>query len=200
MKKLLLSGFEPFLQFPINPTEQIIKSLDGEHIGDYVIKGILLPVDFGNSSKLLIEEMEKEKTDAVVSIGLAGGRNCITPERVAINCRDGAEDNEGNQYQDAPIIEGGPAAYFSTLPIRKIVNVLKENHIPAEISNSAGTYLCNDIMYSVLYYLEKNQIDIPAGFIHVPANHKLAAQSKRPLPSWSDQDLTHAIRLAIQCL
>lgn len=200
MKKLLLTGFEPFLQFPINPTENIVKQLDGETIGEYVVKGVLLPVDFEKSPVKLLEAIEAEKPDAVVSLGLAGGRNCITPERVAINCRDGAADNNGVQYEDSPISEDGPAAYFSKLPIRKIVEALKEKELPASISNTAGLYLCNNVMYTALQYYEKNNLDIPSGFIHVPASHKLAAASKQSIPSWSDEDLVKGIRLAISCL
>ena len=200
MKKLLLTGFEPFLDNPINPTETLIMALHGVKIGNFKITGVLLPVDFEEAPKRLIETIDEETPDAVISLGLATGRTCITPERVAINCRSGEPDNRGKRYEDAWIIEDGPAAYFSKLPIRRIVECLKENHLPAEISNTAGTYLCNNVMYTGLHHLATKGIDIPSGFIHIPASHELASKKSKPIPSWSMDDLEKGIRIAIECL
>ncbi len=108
MKKLLLTGFEPFLGFPINPTEKIVSALSGQSIGNNKIFGLLLPVDYSLSSKIILEKIKELNPDVVVSLGLAAGRNSITPERIAINCRDGAADNNGVVLEDAPIIEDGP--------------------------------------------------------------------------------------------
>ena len=196
----MLTGFEPFLGMPINPTERIVNSLDGETIGGYQIKSILLPVDFEKAPAALLEAFHQVNPDAVVSLGLAAGRDAITPERIAINIRDGAPDNNGVALEDAPIQEDGRDGYFSRLPIRKIVNKLKENGFPANISNSAGTYLCNNVMYTMLHHIEKEQVGIPAGFIHVPASHDLAVEGKKRMPSWSQRDLEAAIRLAVECL
>ncbi|OCA82426.1 pyroglutamyl-peptidase I [Bacillus sp. FJAT-27225] len=200
MKKLLLTGFEPFLGFPINPTERIVSALNGQTIGDYKIVGLLLPVDFSSAPNRIVEEVRGLGPDAVISLGLAAGRNALTPERIAINCRDGAPDNKGVALEDAPIAEGGPDGYFSSLPIRTMVNVLKENGYPAEISNSAGTYLCNNVMYSVLHELTVSGRTIPAGFIHIPASHELAISGKKAMPSWSESDLLEAVKIAINCL
>lgn len=199
MKKLLLTGFVPFLDFPVNPTEEIVKSLDGETINGYQIISKILPVDFQQSEKEIIQHYEEIKPDAVVSLGLAGGRQHITPERIAINCKDGAPDNNGVICEDEPISNDGPAGYFSTLPIRAMVNSLKEHGYPAKISNTAGTYLCNNVMYAVLQKIEKEQTPIPAGFIHIPASHELAIQLKNS-PSWSQRDLTEAIRICLRTL
>ncbi|MBS4175437.1 pyroglutamyl-peptidase I [Bacillus sp. FJAT-49736] len=198
MKKLLLTGFEPFLGFPINPTEAIVKSLDKKCIGQYEIESLLLPVDFLESAKILIERLKMLNPDAVVSLGLAAGRNSITPERVAINCQDGEPDNNGVIREDALICEDGPDAYFSTLPIRKMVQTLNQRGYPASISNSAGTYLCNNIMYSLLHELKQSGRNIPAGFIHIPASHELVTQSKKRIPSWSQNDLEKAISIIIE--
>jgi pyroglutamyl-peptidase len=190
MKKLLLTGFEPFLGFPINPTEAIVKELDGQEIGGYRVHGLLLPVDYETAGPKILLEIADVQPDAVIALGLAAGRTSITPERIAINCRDGEADNSGVALQDAPIVENGPDGYFSTLPIRKMVEVLNESGYPARISNSAGTYLCNNIMYTVLH----SAGDIKnAGFVHIPASHELAAASKREMASWSQTDLTAAI-------
>lgn len=201
MKKLLLTGFVPFLDFPVNPTEEIVKSLDGTTVGDYRIISKVLPVDFQQSEKEILAHYTEIQPDAVVSLGLAAGRSHITPERIAINCKDGAPDNNGVTCEDEPINENGPDGYFSTLPIRAMVNHLKENGYPAKISNTAGTYLCNNVMYATLHKIaeEQKQAQIKAGFIHIPASHDLAIRLKNS-PSWSQRDLTVAIRLALLTL
>jgi pyroglutamyl-peptidase len=198
MKKLLLTGFEPFLEFPINPTTEIANTLNGEVIGDYAIIGEILSVDFHQSGNQLLELIKKHQPDAIVSLGLAGGRNCITPERIAINCNDGPVDNKGHKPNGEKIFAEGPDAYFTKLPIYEMVEKLKETGLPAKISNTAGTYLCNNVMYHGLHYVEQHQLDIPAGFIHIPASHALAVA--KPMPSWSQADLLHAIKLALTCL
>ncbi|WP_047984482.1 pyroglutamyl-peptidase I [Ornithinibacillus californiensis] len=198
MKKLLLTGFEPFLEFPINPTTEIATILNGETIGDYEVVGEILSVDFHKSGIQLLELIEKHNPDAVVSLGLAGGRNCITPERIAINCNDGPVDNNGHKPNGEKIFEDGPDGYFSKLPIYEIVSALKEAGYPAKISNTAGAYLCNNVMYHGLHYQSLNNLDLPSGFIHIPASHALAI--KKNMPSWSQHDLTEAIRLALTCL
>lgn len=201
MKKLLLTGFVPFLDFPVNPTEEIVKSLDGTTIGDYQIISKVLPVDFQQSEQEILRHYTDIQPDAVVSLGLAAGRAHITPERIAINCKDGAPDNNGVTCEDEHINENGPDGYFSSLPIRAMVNHLKENGYPAKISNTAGTYLCNNVMYATLHRIaeEGKQDQVKAGFIHIPASHDLAVKLNNS-PSWSQRDLTKAIRLAIQTL
>jgi len=198
MKTLLLTGFEPFLEFPINPTEQIVKQLDGLTVGEYQIKGLLLPVTYEEAGQRVLDAIKQVHPDAVISLGLAGGRASITPERIAINCRDGAPDNNGVVLNDAPIYEDGPDGYFSKLPIRKFVETLKENGYPAEISNTAGTYLCNNVMYTVLHALKDEPV--PSGFVHIPASHELAVKQKKTIPSWSSHDLLEAVKLMIHVL
>ncbi|MCM3602125.1 pyroglutamyl-peptidase I [Robertmurraya korlensis] len=200
MKKLLLTGFEPFLNHPINPTEEIVLRLDGEQIGEYEVKGVLLPVDFEKAPVAILEAVREFAPDAVLSLGLAAGRTEITPERIAINCRDGAADNSGRALVDSQIVENGADGYFSTLPIRMLVDALNEKGYPASISNSAGTYLCNNVMYSVLHELKKKQVNIPAGFVHVPASHELVIDEKKAMPSWSSRDLLEAVKMMIKTL
>lgn len=199
MKKILLTGFEPFLDYKINPTMTVAKELDGKTIEDYEIESFILPVDFNQSEKLLIEKMEQLKPDIVVSLGLAAGRYKITPERIAINVKDGDRDNNGFAPLDQLINSDGPDAYFSTLPVRSIINKLIENGFPAEISNTAGTYLCNNIMYSVLNYIKVNNLHCKAGFIHIPACHELAIIHGK-IPSWSKNDLTSAIKISLEVI
>ncbi|RDI41612.1 pyroglutamyl-peptidase I [Falsibacillus pallidus] len=199
MKKLLLSGFEPFLDNPINPTEQIVKELHGAVIGSYEVHGVLLPVDFEKGPLRLLEEVKQVKPDAVISLGLAAGRESITPERVAINIRDGEADNRGIKPEDSPILSDAPAAYFSTLPIRKMIDSLRDAGVPARISNTAGTYLCNNVMYSVLHELTAGEhaSSVPAGFIHVPASHELAVRMPRSIPSMAQADIQRAVEIII---
>ena len=200
MKKLLLTGFEPFLNHPINPTEEIVLRLNGAQIASYEVKGVLLPVDFEKAPVAVLEAFREISPDAVLSLGLAAGRSHITPERIAINCRDGAADNSGRAWTDSKIVEGGADGYFSTLPIRAFVEVLNKRGYPAAISNSAGTYLCNNIMYTVLHELKAIEKEIPAGFVHMPASHELVIDEKRAMPSWSSRDLYEATKIMIKTL
>lgn len=194
-KTLLLTGFEPFLDNPINPSQSVVQRLHGEQIGAYQIESRTLPVEFERSGEVLLNYVKEIKPDAVICLGLAAGRDRVTPERVAINCNDGETDNSGKHYVDAPIHVDGPAAYFSTLPIRSMVELLHSKGLPAGISNSAGTYLCNNVMYQVLRYADVHGLNLPAGFIHIPASHELAVTLKRSVPSWSLDSITDAIRL-----
>ena len=199
MKKLLLTGFEPFLHYTVNPTKKIVGELDGQVIGGYKIIGKILPVDFKASGRRLIEILEEIQPDVHVSLGLAAGRYKITPERIAINFKDGDADNEGNKPVDETIQETGEPGYLSTLPIRKMVNKLIETGIPAEISNSAGTYLCNNVMYEGLHYAKVMDSKMLSGFIHIPASHELAIQHGK-IPSWSHDDLKKSIITCIEVL
>lgn len=199
MKRLLLTGFEPFLSYTVNPTMRIVEELNGLELAGYEIVGKVLPVDFASSSNKLLAHMKEIDPDAVISLGLAGGRYKITPERIAINVKDGAADNEGHIPMDESIhIEGEPG-YFSTLPIRQMVNKLIEEGFPAEISNTAGTYLCNNVMYEALHYAKTNNPNMKAGFIHIPASHELAIQHGK-IPSWSHADLKRSVEICIGVL
>ncbi|MEH7344368.1 pyroglutamyl-peptidase I [Bacillus sp. JJ1532] len=199
MKTLLLTGFEPFLKFSINPTMRIVEELHEKEVGNYKIHSEVLTVDFKNSGKQLLAHLEKIQPDAVISLGLAGGRYKITPERIAINVNDGEPDNSGNIPVDEVIQEEGADGYMTTLPIRKMVNRLIEEGLPAEVSNTAGTYLCNHVMYQSLHFASLNKRQMPSGFIHIPASHELAIQHGK-IPSWSHEDLKKAILTCIQVL
>lgn len=197
--KLLLTGFVPFLDNPINPTEEITKRLSDQVINGYEIVTAVLPVDFNNSEQQLKEKIEETQPDVVMMLGLAAGRSKITPERIAINVKDGAKDNAGYAPVDEPIDADGLDGLFTTLPIRKMVDALKENQLPTTISNTAGAYLCNNMMYVALNEALKKDANYLAGFIHIPASHELAIQNES-LPSWSLDDLTKAIKICIESL
>ncbi|KGR90628.1 peptidase C15 [Ureibacillus massiliensis 4400831 = CIP 108448 = CCUG 49529] len=199
MKKILLTGFEPFLDYKVNPTMKIVEELNGNSINGHEIVGWILPVDFEQSAKLLLEKIDEVNPDVVVSLGLAGGRYKITPERIAVNVKDGDADNNNHAPQDEFIEEAGDTAYIPTIPVRKITNRLIEEGYPAEISNTAGTYLCNNVMYSALHHAKVNKLSYKSGFIHIPASHELAIQHGK-IPSWSHSDLMRAVEISLEVI
>jgi len=199
MKTLLLTGFEPFLTFTVNPTMKIVEELHGTVIGNYKIHSEVLTVDFQSSGEQLLAHIEALKPDAVISLGLAGGRYKMTPERIAINVKDGEPDNNGNTPVDEQIQAQGEAGYMSTLPVRAMVNRLLEEGLPAEISNTAGTYLCNNVMYEGLHYAATQQPTMKSGFLHIPASHELAIEHGK-IPSWSHDDLKKGVAVCIEVL
>ena len=164
--KVLITGFEPFGKDTINPSYEAVSRLPDTINNAEIIK-IKLPVVFNEASNILCEEIDILNPDIVICVGLAGGRTCITPEMIAINLMDARiPDNKGNQPMFKKIKDNGPDGIFTTLPVNKIVESIKEANIPAEISFSAGTYVCNELMYSLLYKVKGTSVS--AGFIHVP--------------------------------
>ncbi|MDP1394098.1 pyroglutamyl-peptidase I [Lysinibacillus capsici] len=196
MTKILVTGFEPFLDFKINPTMQIVEALNGKKIDSYDIVGRILSVDFQQSAEQLKQHIEEVKPQIIISLGLAGGRFKVTPERIAINVKDGEPDNNGYTPVDESIYEEGEDAYLTNLPIRSMVNRLQGEGYPAEISNTAGAYLCNNIMYEGLAYAQQHK-GVRAGFIHIPASFELAIQHGK-IPGWNIGDLIAAVQLCIE--
>lgn len=166
--KVLVTGFDPFGGEKINPAFEVIKQLRDSINGVEVIK-LQVPTAFHSSVKLTVEKIVEIKPDYVLCIGQAGGRFDISVEKVAINLNDARiPDNLGQQPIDTAIDENGETAYFSTLPVKAIVNAIRNENIPASLSYTAGTYVCNHLMYGVLNYVHKNHLNIKAGFIHIP--------------------------------
>lgn len=197
--KILLTAFTPFDGESINPALEAMKLLP-DKIGNLAVLKLEVPTVFGKSAKLAIEKIEREKPDFVLSIGQAGGRAEITPERIAINIDDaGIPDNEGNQPVDRPIVPDGENAYFSNLPIKAMVEAMKKEGIPASVSNSAGTYVCNHLLFSVLYYIKKNALPIKAGFIHVPYIPEQTV-NKRDKPSMSLAEIVRGLKASIEAI
>ena len=170
MKKLLITGFQPFDGESVNPALEVAKSLQGKTINGYEVIAREIPVVRFEALKAVQAAIEELQPDAVITIGQAGGRPDITVERVGINIDDfRIPDNKGNQPIDEPVVAGGPVAYWATLPIKKMVANVKAQGIPASVSNSAGTYVCNHLLYGLLHYLTtQGKTAIPAGFIHIP--------------------------------
>jgi pyroglutamyl-peptidase len=199
--KLLLTGFEPFGGSVINPSEQVVTTLSSkEYPGTELITAIL-PVDREVGPEKLIQAVEKNKPEAVICLGEARGRAAINIERVAINLMDyRIKDNAGNLIQDQPIIPDGPSAYFCTLPVRKIMEAVQEAGVPAALSLSAGSFLCNQVTYTLLHYLDKNNLAIPAGFIHLPSLPEQVAQDQPTKPSMNLDTMIIGMEAAINFL
>lgn len=176
--KVIVTGFGRFLDNEQNPTKEVLKALPKE-IDDKEIFPIELPVIFDECFEYLKPFIEEIKPDVIIELGLAAGRVAIMPERVALNVKDArGPDNIGYQPVDEVIRKDGKNAYFSTLPIRQIEEKLKENNIPVAISNTAGLYVCNNIMYHVAYYIDQNGLDTKSGFIHVPMSDELKGEKE----------------------
>lgn len=197
--KILVTAFDPFGGETVNPAQQAVERLENR-IGEHEVCKLIIPTVFGKAADLVIEKMEKLRPDAVVCVGQAGGRKAVTPERVAINVMDaGIADNEGNRPVDEPVVPGGPAAYFSTLPVKKMVNAIKEAGLPAEISNSAGTFVCNSLLYAVLHHAETKMPGIRAVFVHVPYIPEQVEGKKQAFAMPLD-DIVRALTAAVACL
>ena len=166
--KILVTGFDPFGGEAINPAWEAVSRLPKEIEGAEIVT-VQIPTVFGDSAKRLFEAVEQQQPDAVVCVGQAGGRFGITPERVAINVDDARiADNKGQQPLDTVIQADGAPAYFTTLPVKAMVEAVKAAGLPASLSNTAGTFVCNHIMYQNLYYLAKHHPNTQGVFIHVP--------------------------------
>ena len=198
--KILLTAFEPFGGETMNPELEAVKRI-ADHVEDTEVIRLTVPTVFYKSIAAVSTAIETEKPDAVLCIGQAEGRCELTPERVAINLNDARiPDNEGNQLIDRPIFTDGTPAYFSTLPIKAMVRSIRNAGIPASVSNTAGTFVCNHLMYGLLHTLEKQHNGVRGRFMHVPLAPSQAANRSTPVPSLSVQDIVSGIEAAIQAI
>ena len=196
--KILVTGFDPFGGEETNPAIESVKRIDENIEGAEIIK-LEIPTVFHKAADVVEEKIKEVKPDVILSVGQAGGRYGITVERVAINEDDARiEDNEGNQPIDVKIREDGAPAYFATLPIKAMVEEIKKENIPASVSNTAGTFVCNHIMYQDLYLAEKYG-DIKAGFIHVPFLTEQVVD-KPNTASMSLEDIVKGLNAAIRAI
>ncbi|MEG0013617.1 MAG: pyroglutamyl-peptidase I [Cellulosilyticaceae bacterium] len=195
--KVLITGFDPFGGEAINPALEAVKGLPSQ-IGNIEVIKLEIPTVFGESLKKIEEAIESHNPDVVISVGQAGGRFGITPERVAINIDDARIcDNQGNQPVDTNVYVDGENAYFTNLPIKAMTKAMGEAGIPASVSNTAGTFVCNHVMYGVLYMINKKYPHIRGGFIHVPY---IPAQvtNKANMPSMALQDITKGLEICVE--
>lgn len=200
-EKILVTGFEPFGGMELNPTEQLVSSLAADEVRGVELHTVLLPVTYDECLQRLVAEIERLQPAAVVSCGLYAGRAAVTPERVGLNVKDTmAEDpiadNAGRKPVDEPIGDG-PDALFSTLPVRRIVENLKQAGVPSFVSNTAGTFICNNTLYGVLDHVRRNQLSPLAGFIHFPASTEMAVADPT-LPSLPLAMMREALLVAVE--
>ncbi len=199
--KILLTGFEPFGENPINPSQELLSCFPDFLFEDIHIEKAILPVDKDKAPTDLISHMHHAQPDAILSLGLAAGRPKISVERIAVNLMDfRIADNAGVKVTDQPVIAGAPAAYFSTLPVRAIHKALVENDIPCERSLTAGAYLCNQVFYTLMHEITTNDLPIRAGFIHLPALPAQAAASDKSIPSISLQTQLDGLEIMLSVL
>jgi pyroglutamyl-peptidase len=197
--KVLLTGFGGWGGDSVNPAYKLIQFFADKRIDDAQIITRELPIDTRKTSSYLVDLLEEVHPDIYIGIGSAPGRSIISLERIAINVLDfPIPDNEGNQPIDEPIYHEGPVAYYSTLPIKSIVHELRENGVPAKVSNTAGTYICNQTMYTGLYYAAKKNHALKAGFIHVPILPEQKDSLLQGVPSVSFDIQAKAMELAIK--
>ena len=198
--KILVTAFDPFGGETVNPALETVLLLPDVIAGADILK-LMVPTVFTKSAEIVAEAMAIHLPDAVVCIGQAGGRTAITPERVAINIDDARiMDNEGNHPVDQSIIPGGPAAYFSTLPIKAMVQAITDVGHPAAISNTAGTFVCNHLMYHVLHLTAKKYPGMLGGFIHVPYLHEQTQRQEKPCFSMALSDIVQGLEAAISAV
>lgn len=198
--KILLTAFDPFGGESINPAQEALKQLQAPSPDTQLIK-LVVPTVFGLSIQTVYEAMKEHQPDVVLCIGQAGGRTSITVEQIAINLIDASiADNQGNQPTDIPVFADGADGYFSTLPVKSMVTAIRQAGIPAAVSYSAGTFVCNQLMYSVLYYIHHSFPQTRGGFVHVPYIPQQVTSMNRPAPCMALEDIVKGLEAAIRVL
>lgn len=191
-RKLLITGFDPFGGESINPSWEAVNALP-ETVGAWKLTKLQVPTVFGKAGETVLAAAEKLQPDAILCVGQAGGRAAVTPELVAINLRYGRiADNAGVSPMDEPVVTGGPAAYFSTLPVRDMAQAVTDAGLPGQVSYSAGAFVCNDLLYTVLHRYAGTPVR--AAFVHVPF---LPQQAKEGVPSMTQEDIQKALQAII---
>lgn len=195
--KIIITGFDPFGGESVNPAYEAVKLLPDEIGGAQVIK-LEVPTVFGKAGEVLEAGIKEHQPDAVICIGQAGGRSGICVEKVAINFQDARiPDNEGAQPFDKAIKEDGQTAYFATVPVKAMVSKMRENGIPAFVSYTAGTFVCNELMYALLYLIDKKYPNLRGGFIHVPFSMGQTVEKPIGTPAMSLESIAKGLEYAV---
>jgi pyroglutamyl-peptidase len=195
--KALVTGFEPFGGDKVNPSWLAASRLK-KKIGSLVVHTVELPTSFGRSVDALRDRIDKLRPDIVLCVGLAGGRSELCLERVAINVQDARiRDNDGKQPIDKPVVPGGPAAHFATLPIKACVAEMRKAGLPASVSNTAGTFVCNHIFYALMDMAAQGPSPLRGGFLHVPYAPEQAA-GLAGAPSMAIDDIARGIEIILE--
>ncbi len=199
---VLVTGFDPFGGETVNPSWQVAEALHGSHLGtDQVVVAERLPCVFGDALAVLRQAIERHQPALVLALGQAAGRSDFSPERVAINVDDARiADNAGARPIDEPVLREGPAAYFSTLPVKAMVAALRAAGLPAAVSNTAGTFVCNHVFYGLMHALQ-GRPGVRGGFMHLPLLPEQAAAwagGAQSLPSLPLPTLVQGVRIALE--
>jgi pyroglutamyl-peptidase len=198
VKAVLVTGFEPFGGEPVNPSMQVARALDGATIAGHRIAGRVLPCAFGSALAALDAALDAARPRLVLALGQAAGRSELSFERVAVNLVDARiGDNDGMQPIDTPVVAGAPAAYFGTLPVKRIVATLRERGVPASLSLSAGTFVCNAVFFALMHRL-REQPALRGGFVHLPLLPEQAAARHAGAPCLPLVFMIDGVRLAIE--
>ena len=189
-QRLLITGFDPFGNAPLNPSWMAVEQLPDE-IGDFVLCKLQIPTVFGKAAQTVLDAARDFEPDVILCVGLAGGRSAVTPERIAVNIRDAKiRDNASNQPVGEFVVSDGPAAYFATVPVMEMAAAICAAELPGAVSNSAGAFVCNDTLYSLLHHYADTHVKV--GFIHVPYLPEQGA------PSLPLEKTAAALRAAIE--
>ena len=196
---ILLTGFEPFGSYKDNPSAEVVEALDGRTVGDDTVRSAVLPVHHARAAAVVGQLVQDATPRAIVHLGLAGGRARIALERVAVNVMDfEIADNAGYRATGEACVPGGPAAYLSTLPLEAMLEALTAHGVPAYLSSTAGTYLCNQTFYTTRHRLASQGPDIPAGFIHLPLSPSMVVAAGLDQPSMDVPLMVRAIEIALR--
>lgn len=196
---ILVTAFAPFGGETVNPAREAVALLP-EEVGGHRLYKLELPTVFGRAGSLATEAMDRLRPGAVICVGQAGGRKAVSVERVAVNLMDARiPDNEGNQPVDLPVAEGGPAAYFSTLPVKAMARAIRDAGLPGEVSYAAGTFVCNALLYTVLRHAAQAMPGTRCAFIHVPYIPEQTA-GRGHLPALPLEQTVRALTAAISAV
>lgn len=198
MVTALVTGFEPFGGDAINPSGEAVKRLDGRLVGDAYVVARILPATFAGSGPALLRAIEEVGPDLVIAVGQADGRIALSLERVAINVQDARiPDNDGASPVDEPVVPGGPVAYWTSLPIKAMAAAIRAQGIPAEVSQTAGTFVCNHLFYSLAHAIATGRPTLRGGFIHIPLLPEQAARSPVKHGSMSLATIVAGLEIAV---
>lgn len=197
---LLLTGYEPFGDHESNPTAEVARELDGAKIAGHEVVGEVLPVEFGRAGEEMERLIERHDPAAVLATGLAAGRAGVSVERVGVNVADcaGVPDNTEAEPRNERIRDGEQAAYFATLPVVSVVEALLDAEIPARISNTAGTHCCNNVLYRTRAYVEREELNVPTGFVHLPLTPAQAAAKAQDGEATAGSELPPSLPVELQ--
>ena len=198
MTRVLMTAFEPFGGEQVNPSQLAVQRLAASGVEGVELRTAFLPVVYYDARDALRAAIDEHDPAIVICTGQAGGRFGVTPEKVAVNRNDTAmPDNAGQAPIDEPIVSDGPVGYFTGLPVAAIVEALRDSGIPAEVSWTAGAYICNHVFYSLMHLIATERPDLRGGFVHVPYAHEQVVRRVDSQPSLSVDEIVEALRLTV---